>query len=74
MRRAQWQGQLDAIRDRTHPILAVRIAADARHDPEAVVAFKEFTYEGFIARADHEIDWAERGLRLIDRLRSDGAI
>ncbi len=73
-RRAQWQGQLDAIRDRTHPIVAARLVADARHDPEAIVAFKEFTYEGFVARADHEIAWAQRGLRLIDRLRAEGAI
>jgi len=66
-RRAQWQGQLDAIRDRTHPILARRLQTDTRHDPEAVVAFKVFTYEGFIERADLEIAWARRGLDLLDR-------
>ena len=66
-RRAQWQGQLDAIRDRTHQILARRLQTDTRHDPEAVVAFKVFTYEGFIERADLEIAWAQRGLELLDR-------
>ncbi len=70
--RAQWQAQLDAIRDRTHPILAARLRADERHDADAIVAFKEFTYEGFIERADHEIAWARRGLALLDGL-SDSA-
>lgn len=72
-RRAQWQGQLDAIRDRTHPIVARRLVADTRHDAAAVVAFKEFTYEGFVARAEQEIAWAERGLRLIDDLAAPPA-
>ncbi len=67
-RRAQWQGQLDAIRDRTHPILARRLVSDAGHSPEAIVAFKEFTYEGFLERADQEIAWARRGLDLIDEM------
>jgi DNA-binding PadR family transcriptional regulator len=67
-RREIWQHQLDTIRDRSHPILASRLASDTRHDPEAIVAFKAFTYEGFVMRADQEIDWAERGLRLLDDL------
>lgn len=66
VQREQWQGQLDAIRDRTHPLLARRLQTDTSHDPEAVVAFKVFTYEGFLERADLEITWAERGLALLD--------
>ncbi|MEN2738680.1 PadR family transcriptional regulator [Microbacterium sp. X-17] len=72
-RRAQWQGQLDAIRDRTHPILARRIQTDTRHSAEAIAAFKEFTYEGFVERADQEIAWARRGLALVDALQPGGA-
>lgn len=71
-RRAQWQAQLDAIRSRAHPILARRLETDTRHPPDAVVAFKQFTYEGFIARADVEIAWAERGLTLLDDLEGGG--
>lgn len=73
-RRAQWQAQLDAIRSREHPILARRLETDARHAPEAIVAFKVFTYEGFIERADLEIAWAERGLALIDALAEGGRL
>ena len=67
-RREQWQGQLDAIRDRSHPILVQRLKSDSAHGEASIVAFKEFTYEGFIERADQEIAWARRGLALLDRL------
>ena len=30
--------------------------------------FKVFAYEGQVARADQEIAWAERGLRLLEEL------
>ncbi len=66
--RAQWQSQLDAISDRSHPLIARRLASDSRHAPEAIVAFKAFTYDGFVARADVEIAWARRGLALLDDL------
>lgn len=66
-RRVRWQGQLDAIRDRSHPILARRIETDRSHPAEEIVAYKELTYEGFLARADLEIAWAERGLALVER-------
>lgn len=68
VRRVQWQAQLEAIRDRTHPILAERLRTDTRHDADAIVAFKVFTYEGFLDRADLEIAWAQRGLALLDEL------
>lgn len=68
LRRSQWRAQLDAIRARSHPILAKRLESDTDHDPQAIVAFKVYTYEGFIERADHEIAWARRGLALLDAL------
>lgn len=72
-RRRQWRGQLDAIRARTHPTLIARIEGDAGHDPDDIVAFKVFTYEGFIARADAEIAWARHGLRLLEGRGADAA-
>lgn len=66
--RAQWNGQLESIRDRTHPVVARRLAMSPKDDWERIVAFKAFAYEGLIARADQEIAWAESGLRLIDSL------
>lgn len=68
LRRAQWQAQLDAIRRRTHPIVERRLASDTEHDHDAIVAFKVFTYEGFLDRAEGEIAWARHGLELLERL------
>lgn len=68
LRRAQWRAQMDAIRERTHPILARRVETDRDHRAEEIIAFKIFTYEGFLERADHEIAWARRGLALLDEL------
>ena len=66
--RAQWQGQLESIRDRSHPIVARRLEVYPESEWERITAFKEFTYEGLVARADQEITWAERGLELVERL------
>ena len=41
-------------------------------DHDAIVAFKEFAYEGLVERAHMEVDWARRGLALIDRLEAAG--
>lgn len=66
----QWQERIDAIRARRVPLLRKRLhhLSPDRHD--ATVAFKVFAFEGQIARARSEIEWAERGLELIRRLRS----
>lgn len=66
--RAQWQGQLESIRDRSHPIVARRLTVYPESEWERITAFKEFTYEGMVAHADQEIAWAERGLALVVRL------
>jgi PadR family transcriptional regulator, regulatory protein AphA len=66
--RAQWDGQLRAIRDRSHPIVARRLAIFPESEWQRIVAFKAFAYEGLVARADLEIAWAERGLALLDEL------
>jgi PadR family transcriptional regulator, regulatory protein AphA len=66
--RAQWQGQLDLIRDRTHPIVARRLSVYPEAEWERITAFKEFTYEGMVGHADQEIAWARRGLALVEEL------
>lgn len=66
--RAQWQAQLDAIRSRTHPVVAARLRAAPESEHRRIVAYKAHTYEGLVARADHEIEWARRGLALVDDL------
>ena len=60
--RVQWDGQLRSIRDRTHPVVARRLAIFPESEWERIVAFKAFAYEGLVARAEQEIAWAERGL------------
>lgn len=66
--RQQWQGQLDAITARTHPIVARRVADATPAQGDRIVAYKAFAYEGMIAHADQEIAWAHRGLQLVDAL------
>jgi PadR family transcriptional regulator AphA len=63
-RLAVWTGMRDALDSRSEPQLAERLAGlpPARHD--AVVAAKVFAYEGLVARAHMEIDWARRGIEL----------
>lgn len=68
--RDQRRGQLESIRDHSHPIVARRLEAAPQSDRRRITAFKEFTYEGLVAQADTEIEWAERGLLLIDELSS----
>lgn len=69
--RDQWEGQLLAIRDRTHPVVVRRLALYPEDEWERIVAFKAFAYEGLIGRADQEIAWAERGIALVAQLWSD---
>ena len=66
--REQWLAQLLSIRDRTHPIVARRLATYPESDWEKIVAYKAFAYEGLVAQAEQEIAWAERGLSLVDSL------
>lgn len=67
--REQWMAQLASIRDRTHPIVARRLAVYPQSEWESIIAYKAFTYEGLVAQAEQEIAWAERGLALTDELQ-----
>lgn len=68
MRRGQWQGMIEALRAGTNEMLNKRLAVTPEADRRRTIEYKIFTYEGLIARADTEIDWAKRGLKLIDSL------
>jgi hypothetical protein len=69
---AAWASNLDEIRGRSSFLLAKRLARTEPADHDAIVAFKEFAYEGLVERAHLEVDWARRGLALIDRLEAAG--
>jgi PadR family transcriptional regulator AphA len=66
----QWRAELARIEALENPMLIRRLAVTAPEARERTIAFKHFTYEGLVERARGEIAWAERGLALIDRLRS----
>ena len=65
--RTQWQLQLKQILNLSHPLVARRIELYPA-DAERLVAYKAFSYEGLIAIATTEINWATSGLRLVERL------
>lgn len=66
--RTKWQETVQEIREGTSAMLSRRLANTAEDKKTQTIAFKEFTYEGLIAKAEAEIAWARRGLELIDRL------
>ena len=81
--RANLTAHIDHLRSQMELLTAVRDGIEARTDPaiigrlerypaeqhDAIVAYKVYTYEGMIERSRAEIDWAERGLKLIEDLR-----
>jgi PadR family transcriptional regulator AphA len=64
---------LRGAREGSWPLLVERLKRTPPEQHEATVAFKVFAFEGQIARAGAEIEWARRGLALIERLRHSGA-
>jgi PadR family transcriptional regulator, regulatory protein AphA len=66
--RTQALEQIRALEDRTNPTLVRRLAANPEDQWERITRFKVFAYEGQVARAEQEIAWAERGLRLLAEL------
>jgi PadR family transcriptional regulator, regulatory protein AphA len=64
----QWQGEIARIDARANPMLVRRLAVTAPSDRDRTAAYKRFAYEGLVDRARAEIEWAQRGLELVDRL------
>ncbi len=65
---AQWQEKISEMEQGTNSMLERRLANTEPEQREATIAYKRFTYEGLIARAEAEIQWATRGIELINRL------
>ncbi|WP_285244088.1 PadR family transcriptional regulator [Pseudarthrobacter sp. fls2-241-R2A-127] len=68
LRREQWAAMINELRTGTNVMLSKRLAKTPESDRQRTTAYKIFTYEGLIARAQTEIEWAQRGLKLIDSL------
>ena len=68
LRREQWENMIAELRNGTNVMLRKRLEVTPEADRRRTTEFKIFTYEGLIARAQTEIDWARRGLELIDTL------
>ena len=66
--RGQWQHQIDEVEEGTSETLNRRLQSVPSSQHRRSTAFKKFTYEGLVARADAEISWADRGLALLDEL------
>lgn len=66
MRRDQWAEMIAGLRAGTNEMLNKRLAATPEADRRRTIEYKIFTYEGLIARAEIEIEWGKRGLKLID--------
>jgi PadR family transcriptional regulator AphA len=73
--REHWRGELavdsaelDRLRARTSPALKRRLEHLSPEDQDQAVAWKVFAYEGLAARAQWELDWAQRGLDLVEQL------
>ncbi|MGF9662547.1 PadR family transcriptional regulator [Arthrobacter crystallopoietes] len=64
----QWRDKVREIEEGSSPMLARRLASLPTSDREKTTAFKKFTYQGLISRAEQEIAWAQQGLALIDEL------
>lgn len=68
----QWEGELVRIDALDNPMLQRRLAATPAADHERTIAYKRFAYEGLVARARVEIEWADRGLELVERVHGEG--
>jgi hypothetical protein len=67
-RRAQWEEKIREIDSGNSDILNRRLATLPENEHRAASAFKRYTYQGLVARAEQEIDWARQGLALVDEL------
>ena len=58
--------------DRSHPTLVRRLARVPTADHDRIVAWKVFAYDGLITQARLQIEWAQRGLQLVDSFDTEG--
>lgn len=67
----QFEGELRHIDALSNPMLVRRLAVTPDAERERTIEYKRFAYEGLVERAKIEIEWARRGLELVDRLYPD---
>lgn len=72
--REQWEGEIRRIDAVDNPMLKRRLAVTPEADRERTIAYKRFAYEGLVERARGEIQWAQKGLALVDRLGVPAAL
>jgi DNA-binding PadR family transcriptional regulator len=70
MRERQWTHLLHRVRELDWPILIERLKDAPPEQHRAIIAFKVLAFEGQVAKARAEVEWAEKGLALIEELRS----
>jgi len=68
----QFEGELNHIEHLTNPMLVRRLEVTPEPEHERTLAYKRFAYEGLAERARGEIEWAKRGLKLVDSLEAQG--
>ncbi|GAB2989889.1 PadR family transcriptional regulator [Amycolatopsis acidiphila] len=66
----RWERHVAQLQARETELLQRRLAHASESDHEAIVAYKVHVYQGMAERARTEIEWAERGLDLVDKLTS----
>jgi DNA-binding PadR family transcriptional regulator len=64
----EWQEMERRIADGSDPVVKERLAAMPPEQHRTIVAAKVFAYQGMIARAKMEIEWAKQGLALLETL------
>lgn len=62
----QWREQIRQIDTGTSVTLNQRLRVTPAEERDRTIAFKRFAYEGLVQRAEQEIEWAKRGLELVD--------
>ena len=67
----QWLERIKGVRVHRAGLLHKRLLKRDPKEHHEIIEFKVFTFEGQIARARTEIEWAKTGLRLIDKLEQE---
>jgi PadR family transcriptional regulator AphA len=70
VRQQQWAERARLVRERLHPVLRQRLLSRDPSEHDRIVTLKVHVFEGLARRAALEVQWAEKGLALLDKLRS----
>lgn len=69
----QWEAHVKQLENRDTDLLRRRLAIAPESAHDAIVAYKVHAYRGLIERARIEVEWARKGLALVDDLEARGA-